>query len=76
MSLCSKSFLQRWTTLVWRSRRIGAPLQGALPLPFLSATDAHFHRAQPIAAQHPAGSDVGNLSAPPTPLKVNGTALG
>lgn len=47
----------------------------SLPLPFLSATDAHFHRFQPITAQHPAGSDVSNLRAPPTPLKVNGTGL-
>ena len=51
------------------------PLQTALPLPFLSATDAHFHREQPIMAQNPAGSDVGNLSATPTPLKINGTGL-
>lgn len=43
--------------------------RAALPLPFLSATDARSHRCGPITAQHPAGSDVVPLRATPTPLK-------
>lgn len=75
MRACLKSLLRCWTThMVQPTHR--CPSQTALPLPFLSATDARFLRCQPITGQHPAGSDVGNLSTPPTPLKVNGTGLG
>lgn len=49
-----------------------ADSSASLPISlFLSATDADFHRIQPITLQPPAGSDVGSLSAPPTPVKEN-----